>query len=301
MSPTRGELAVIGAPFNSDGTRGGVALAPAALRRAGLLAALPGAADLGDIDIGEPERVRDERSGLLAIDSWAATTRAVRAEVARTIAGGGVPLLLGGDCAVLPGALAGAADQVGDVGLVFVDGHEDAWPPHASITGEAADTELGLLLGRHADNLPVPVPRLAAEAVAVLGPRDLAEITEAGVPSLAGEVFLRPDDAVRSRPDQLGREAATLAGAAGRSWWLHVDLDVLGTDALAAVDYPQPGGLSWPELATVTTSALQGGGCLGMSLCIYNPALDGNGDQARAIVRYAAATGRHLRPRRQHD
>ena len=31
-------------------------------------------------------------------------------------------------------------------GLLFVDGHEDAWPPSASPTGEAADCELGLAL-----------------------------------------------------------------------------------------------------------------------------------------------------------
>ena len=27
-------------------------------------------------------------------------------------------------------------------------------------------------------------------------------------------------------------------------WWLHTDLDVLATSELAAVDYPQPGGLT---------------------------------------------------------
>jgi arginase family enzyme len=27
--------------------------------------------------------------------------------------------------------------------------------------------------------------------------------------------------------------------------WLHLDLDVLSSEAFAAVDYPQPGGLGW--------------------------------------------------------
>jgi len=58
------------------------------------------------------------------------------------------------------------------------------------------------------------------------------------------------------------------------NWWLHVDLDVLSTDALPAVDYPQPGGLRWSELEALTAAALRAPGCLGMTLCIYNPDLD---------------------------
>ena len=39
-------------------------------------------------------------------------------------------------------------------------------------------------------------------------------------------------------------------------WWLHVDLDVLSTDSLPAVDYPQPGGLNWEQLEKLTATAL---------------------------------------------
>src|SRR5215475_3369580 len=34
---------------------------------------------------------------------------------------------------------------------------------------------------------------------------------------------------------------------AGQRWWLHTDLDVLTTAELAAVDYPQPGNLTWDQ------------------------------------------------------
>ncbi len=33
------------------------------------------------------------------------------------------------------------------MGVLFIDGHEDAWPPELSTTGEAADMELGFALG----------------------------------------------------------------------------------------------------------------------------------------------------------
>ena len=60
----------------------------------------------------------------------------------------------------------------------------------------------------------------------------------------------------------------------GEHWWFHVDLDVLSTDALAAVDYPQPGGITWERLEQVTRVILARPGCRGASVVIYNPELD---------------------------
>lgn len=56
--------------------------------------------------------------------------------------------------------------------------------------------------------------------------------------------------------------------------------------ATAAVDYPQPGGLTWDQLASLTARALAAGGCASWSVCIYNPDLDPGRDGADAIVRY---------------
>ena len=48
---------------------------------------------------------------------------------------------------MLFGIVTGLRDHVGDVGLVFIDGHEDTMPLDVSEDGEAANTEIGLLLG----------------------------------------------------------------------------------------------------------------------------------------------------------
>jgi arginase len=63
-----------------------------------------------------------------------------------------------------------------------------------------------------------------------------------------------------------------------------VDLDVLTTDQLAAVDYPQAGGLTWVELANLVGTALLNRNCLGWTLCVYNPDLDPDRTEARKIV-----------------
>ncbi len=70
-------------------------------------------------------------------------------------------------------------------------------------------------------------------------------------------------------------------------WWLHLDLDVLSTAALAAVDYPQNGGLSW-QARRVFETALAEPGCARLSVVIYNPDLDPDRSAARAIVGFLA-------------
>jgi hypothetical protein len=77
------------------------------------------------------------------------------------------------------------------------------------------------------------------------------------------------------------RYAAALAGLPP-PWWLHADLDVLTTAELAAVDYPQPGGLTWDQLASLTATALATNSCAGWSICDYNPDLDPGRDGADA-------------------
>lgn len=64
---------------------------------------------------------------------------------------------------------------------------------------------------------------------------------------------------------------------------------MLATSELPAVDYPQPGGLTWEELEEVVTAALAVPGCVGASVVIYNPDLDEERLHARRIVRFAAA------------
>jgi len=293
---------IIGVPTNSSGTAHGVALAPRVLRERGLVDALAGRVDTtdsGDLPLPTPTEQRGP-SGLRNEDGLIALVRQVSSAVRAARQAGRMPVLVGGDCPMLLGALAALQEEAGEAGLLFVDGHEDAWPPGTSPTGEAADCELGLAL-RLFDNdlsagLRAVLPRLKSRHVAALGPRDEDELSRAGVASLAGRigVLARPAD-LASRTTELTRAAlAQLPDV----WWLHVDLDVLATSELAAVDYPQPGGLSWLQLDAITSTALAASGCAGWSLCIYNPDLDPARSDADRIISYIARVSLALaRPR----
>ena len=73
--------------------------------------------------------------------------------------------------------------------------------------------------------------------------------------------------------------------ASGRTWY-HVDLDVLAAASLAAVDYPQTGGLDWPTLTMLSRGALRHPSVAGWDITIYNPDLDPSRSEAVRIVRY---------------
>ena len=225
-------------------------------------------------------------------------TAGVGTVVAETLATGKAPLVLGGDCPILLGCLRGALRDVRGLGLLFVDGHEDAWPPHLSQTGEAADMELGFALGMHTGDLGEEVrgrlPVLDPTDVVVLGPRDRREIEDGNGTSLRGTVELLSWEELRSGGDRVAEVAArSLHRRVGR-WWLHVDLDVLSTEALPAIDYPQDGGLSWAELEAMTHAAMTVPGCLGWDVTIYNPDLDADGTHAHRITDYIRGAAKHL-------
>lgn len=286
---------MLGVPANSAGTLDGVARAPGALRDAGLLDALARVADVadhGDVAVPPPSPERDPATHVIDPAGVAAVVEGVRAGVASALERRRFPLVIGGDCPVLLGALAAFGDP-DRRGLVFVDGHEDAYPPELSTTGEAADMELGFALGLvdapwWPGSTPGP-PLVAHEHVRVLGPRDVSAIVREGASSLAAHVPF--EDAVALAADPSGLVSRAVSSLPER-WWLHVDLDVLSTDSLPAVDYPQPGGLTWEQLETVTSTALASGP-VGWDLTIYNPDLDPERVHAKRIVDFAEAMFRH--------
>jgi arginase len=286
-------IGLVGVPFNSAGLSGGEARAPEALRATGLVEALRQVADVhdyGDVALPEPSPDRDPSTGIIAPANLVAMVAAVRALVAQSIGHGHVPLVIGGECPLLLGCLAAARDAHGRIGLLFVDGHEDAWPPQQSTTGETADMELGFALGLTSpgvDDLDALLPLVRPGDAIVLGPRDRDELAAADVPSVASTVTFRDDTALLATDLAAASKALTRQlHAAANYWWFHLDLDVLATRSFSAIRYPQPGGLSWTRIEMIAAAALQAPGLVGWNITIYNPDLDPDGSGAVRIVTF---------------
>src|SRR5687767_2676847 len=117
-------LAVIGAPSSAGAYAPGQEKAPVAFRRHGLVAALESlglnVADHGDVAEfrWRPDPGRPKAANLPAVRE---TSVAVAAKVAEALGRGEFVLVLGGDCTVEIGVVAGALSGSSSVGLIYVD------------------------------------------------------------------------------------------------------------------------------------------------------------------------------------
>jgi arginase len=213
----------------------------------------------------------------------------LRDAVAGALRDGDRPLVVGGDCTLLLGAIAGAREAVGRVGLWFVDGHADYFDGASSPTGEAADMELAILTGNGPPGLvdiAGEVPALEPADVVILGHRP-----PDADPDVALELGRVPDSIARTSaeeimatgPEMVGERWARELGGRGPTW-LHLDLDALDEAALSAVTYRQPRGLTWEAFADLVRPLLASPALVGASVADFNPDLDPDGAHARRIV-----------------
>ena len=273
------ELHFLGVPFNSDGTPPEAEHPPRHLRHAGLLDRLSASRsirDCGDLPIPSADGVRDSRTNVLNWSSWQAVTTSVAESIREILAAGGWPLVVGGDCSILVGIMAGAAQVEATCGLFFVDGHGDFHTPATSPTGEPADMELAVLTGR----APNPVGAatgvlLDDEDVVVFGIRERDGIDAAPIRILDYARLTREDLATAVK------DAASLIS--NRPVWLHFDVDVIDA-TLMPVLFPAGTGLTLDQTATLLDTLLTTGRVIGMDVACFHPNLDHSGTATTALL-----------------
>ena len=288
-------MELIGVPFDGYGRVGHQAGAAGALREAGLRTALAEyqVVDSEDLVLPAGEPTRGPDTSLINEPALLAMTEQVGSRVKDAVAAGRFPLVYGADCTTLLGTVPALRDQ-GPVGVLFVDGHEDTMPLDVSEDGEAANSEIGLLLGLTGRLMRGPLaerlPALGRDELAMLGQRDVNWRQPFNVGSLrdAG-VWMRDWREVAADPEACGGAGVEYLRQGPRQWWLHVDLDVLDPEEFPAQGLPdtedEPNGLTWDQLTSALTAAVAQGGCLGWSLAIYDPDQDPDRSGASNILR----------------
>lgn len=267
----------------------GVELLPEALLSVGL-------ADRLTAVVTEPVRPgpfdprRDPDTGLLNVRALARYARKLADAVEGVLDQDRFPVVLGGDCTILLGNLL-ALRRRGRHGLLFVDGHADFYQPEANVNGEAASSELALATGRGPESVTVQEgfwPLVDDESVVVVGQRDAVEAAKYGSQSLPDSVTAFDLPTLRalgsshvSRATLERLERKDLGG-----FWIHFDVDVLDDAVMPAVDYRQPGGLSWTEATELLTAPLGSTRARGLDVTIFNPELDSSGRLAAELVEF---------------
>ena len=189
------------------------------------------------------------------------------------------------------GCLLAARRRTNKVGLAYIDAHADFATPADSPGGAASNMTLSFAIGRGDSSLAHlggARPLVSAERAAVIGRRDGAwsadELAAASILDIPASEMDRAID-----PAQVGNRTLLRVAAHGvGGFWIHVDADVLNPRAMAAVGSPIPDGPLPQQLASMLTPLIADPRALGLSLSIYDPALDPDRSGARQLVNLLA-------------
>ena len=287
----RRRIAIIGAPL-CDGERElGVEKAPTAIRETGLLDVLRARAevvDLGDILLQTP--APDRISGKLRnIEHVVEGCRRVMQTVADAVHKGLFPLLIGGDCSLFPGAVAGLTSVHQRIGALYVDGHADFHTSETTSSGYFSGMALAATVGRDRREL-LPVgenfPIIREEDVSVLGVRTL-NLDPLELRNLE-RTSLNVITIDSLRRDGIDKSVEKATEAMQKPLYLHFDLDVIDSremPALAGIrsGVHSSGGLSYQEAISLC-EAFASLPLAGMDTTLYDPDLDRDRICAKRII-----------------
>jgi arginase len=284
-------VCLVGAPSSAGAYAPGQEKAPAAFRRHGLISALEGSG-MRLNDRGDTPSVRwrpdSQRPKAMNLDAVRRTAAAVADRVGDALADGEVVLVLGGDCTVELGTVAGALRDEHSVGLIYIDFDVDLNAPETSDgaldwTGVAhlldlpgAETELSGLGPRRPMLAPVDILYFAADNITPVE----SEVMHA--------LGLKRIGLMEVKEDPVGAARRAVAwGARYNRLLIHLDVDVLSfTDFPIAENVRRCDGLSFEALSAALAPLVAAPNWRALTVTEVNP--DHAPDEREAFRRLIA-------------
>jgi arginase len=274
-------LAVIGAPSGAGACGVGQEQTPAAIRAAGLIKQLDRVGfevtDLGDSPVvpWRPDRANPRAQNLDAVvEVVGSTSRRVADALAEHDR---IALVLGGDCTVGIGTVAGTRQALGRVALAYFDLHSDLNTP-----ASATDGALDWMALAHMLALEGAAPTLTAAAghaplldpdQVVLFAHDRSPSTrfERGEIERLGLARLALED-VRGDPEGAAGRALELLATRSDRYAIHLDVDVVDfTDAPLSEHPSRNTGLKLDQMLRALRVLASGPGLVAITLAELNP------------------------------
>lgn len=271
-------LALIGAPSSAGAYAPGQEMAPQALRGAGLVEKLRGhgltVEDRGDVP-GFRWRADHETPRAMNVEAVARVARATAVHVAAALAKGARPLVLGGDCTVEIGTVAGARAASDSVGLVYIDLDTDLNTPASTTDGALDWMGVAHLLGIEGAtpelvNLGIHAPLLTPDQVLFFA---------SGNSTLAERRIIENNRMVEIDCAQVAADPAAAAQFVLGDWarrfdrlLIHLDVDVLDfLDTPLAENTRRNVGLKLDQLMIALTLLLAAPNFAALTICEINP------------------------------
>lgn len=209
--------------------------------------------------------------------------REIAARVRVVRESGALPIVLGGNCGVTLGAVAGDAS---DVGVLWLDAHGDFNTPETTRSGFLDGMSLAVLTGRcwkeMAAGIPGFVPIPDANVI-LAGARDLDPAEEILLEESEVSVVRGPAVRAAGVAAAIGPALEQLAGRVRRLHF-HLDADALDANEARANMFAAPGGLTIAELAEVARLAAHRFEIVSVAVTAYDPAIDATASVPGAIA-----------------
>lgn len=287
-------VTIIGAPSSAGAHHAGQEQAPAALRAAGFLDRLRTAGidvvDLGDV-ANATFTLDDPASTARGLTTVVDVARAVARAVTGVLAENRLPIVVGGDCTITLGVVAGVQQAHPDAGVVYFDGDADLDTPETTGGGVLDAMGVAHLLGL-TDNplarLGDRWPMLDPAHIVLFGydARDLDAHEEAGLaslPALARYTYRE----VRSTPAANAAAAVATLRKASDHLVVHFDVDAVDSRELPLGNFPHYGtGVSLETAGDALTMFYSAPQLVAAVMTEINPSYDPSGV---ALGRYVDA------------
>ena len=286
------DLVILGVPSSAGAHHAGQDLAPAALREHGFVDKLRAAglvvSDGGDV-AGEVFVADDATATARNVEAVVRVARGVAGAVERQARLGRMPIVLGGDCTITLGVVAGLQRVHDDVRVAYFDGDADLNSPERTRSGILDATGVAHLLGiadTPLTRIGRTVPMLAAYQLALLG-YDPSDPDSVDPDALAARPMLEhiTDAALRTDPIGATQRAVAALSHADAAIAIHFDVDAVDSRDLPLANFPHYGtGVPLIAAGRVLETLLAAPGASALVLTEINPTHDPTGRQVERYV-----------------
>lgn len=210
-------------------------------------------------------------------------------EVRETLAGGALPVVIGGDHSIAIGTWSGARLHLGAAGapgLIWLDAHLDSHTPQTTHSGALHGMPLAVLLGigdKRLVSLGGLAPKLRADSTVLLGARSY-EAEETELLARLGVRVLHAEELRARGVEQCLAEALAITRRAAGGWGISIDLDCFDPARAPGVGSAEPDGPQPEPVLALLRAVRDDPTLLAVEITEFNPERDVEGRTARLIA-----------------
>jgi arginase len=287
------KIGIAGVPSSAGGRAAGVEKCPVALRDARLVQKLIASGnDVIDYgDIRKFEFVPDTNNPKAHNKSPVTNVCNLVARIVERILGENArPLILGGDCSIAMGSVAGIVNTIPRPGLMYLDADTDINTPETTPSGTFDGMVVSHIIGKGTEELSRMAkiyPMLKEENIVLFGFDPLSGFVDPPETEFlkCSQITQFPIEMIRKMgTETAAKQAFDILKKRADGIFVHFDVDFLNGNEMPAKDILHRDGLLFKDAETALRTFARGEGFIGMEITEFNPTKDTNHVAAKRLV-----------------